>query len=583
MIRYALRSVISFRSSHLSGNVPWLPLIPSMIGVVSVGLLSCLSLTIARAEQVHHALIVGIANYSPDSETPPLPGVNKDVLNAHRMAKTMGVDAGNVVELRDEQATKGRILAELERLQGRVRPGDRVLIYYSGHGTRYAAKQGCVEGLQTYTTGRHTVADIITEEDLARYTRPISERADKVIAMIDSCFSGGVLQSATRSLTGDRGPLRSRFNPQPGPQCNVAVNTRNLLSNLERMGVHSENFVQIAAAGRNEVSWENNTHGGLATHTMTQCLLGDASDLNRSGAVSLDEVRACAQDKLNVMMKPLESRGMLPSTIQVRGNRNLIVVQKPPAAPVVLAQAPSRPDPVPPPRPEVVNPPQLPQVSIPTPPATITEANPIKAEVTQPVRPPPPATTISIETRPPPAANPGVAVTAPAQSNEISGPRATLQDIYAQRNPRIKIDVTVPKSMVIGTDHLDFVVRSETSGYLYILLLGSDEKSFYLLFPNKVESDNRVQSGKTYTLPGPGWRIKAGGPAGQNRLLFVVSKSPRDPALFVSDSNSGGGVFTYSVTDEASRVRLIDFFVGRGAKDRNRELGAVLASIEERP
>jgi hypothetical protein len=63
----------------------------------------------------------------------------------------------------------------------------------------------------------------------------------------------------------------------------------------------------------------------------------------------------------------------------------------------------------------------------------------------------------------------------------------------------------------------------------------------------------------------------------------VVSKLPRDPTLFVSDSSSGGGVFTYAVANEASRLRLIDFFVGRGAKGSNRELGAILASIEERP
>jgi hypothetical protein len=192
----------------------------------------------------------------------------------------------------------------------------------------------------------------------------------------------------------------------------------------------------------------------------------------------------------------------------------------------------------------------------------------------------PPAATISLP-EPTPINQPASQTSIGA--DDSSGPKATLADIYSQRNPRIKLDVTVPKSVVIDQDLLSFSVRPGTSGYLYVLLLGTDEKSFYLLYPNKMDSNNWVEAGRTYSLPGPGWKIKAGGPPGINRLLFVVSKSPRDPTLFVSDSSSGGGVFTYAVANEASRVRLIDFFVGRGAKGSNRELGAILASIEERP
>ena len=542
--------------------------------------------TIARAEDGRYALIVGIGNYSTASQASQLLGIPKDMQNARRMAQAMGVDAANIVELQDHEATKKRILSELDRLRAKVKPGGRVLFYFSGHGTRFPSDQGCVEGLQTYTAGRAMVADVLTEEDLAKYTRPISERADKVIAFIDACFSGGVLQQSTRFLRRDTGALRPRFSTVANAQCTAPVNTRNLLSNLERMGVHSENFVQIAAANRDEVSWDSETMGGLVTHSMSQCLLGEARDLNQSGAISLDEVRSCAQTKLNALMKPHESLGMLPSTIQVRGNRNLIVsptpVPSPPVPqPVAIAQAPVRPDAVRPPAPVELPPISASPVAQPST-SPFAQSQVATAELPKPPPLPatPPSVTISLpESTPTNQPTSQIAIGADASS----GAKATLADIFAQRNPRIKLDVTVPKSVVIDKDPLSFSVRPGTSGYLYVLLLGTDEKSFYLLYPNKMDSNNWVEAGRTYSLPGPGWKIKAGGPPGTNRLLFVVSKSPRDPALFVSDSSSGGGVFTYAVANEASRVRLIDFFVGRGAKGSNRELGAILASIEERP
>ena len=118
--------------------------------------------------------------------------------------------------------------------------------------------------------------------------------------------------------------------------------TRSLLSELGRFGIKSENFVQIAAAKRDEVSWDEPGRGGMATQAISRCLLGEASDLNRSGAVSLDEVRACAQKIMDQRMAPSRARGLLPSTIQVSGNRNLVVTPSaPPAAPVVVQAPPA--------------------------------------------------------------------------------------------------------------------------------------------------------------------------------------------------------------------------------------------------
>jgi len=474
--------------------------------------------SIAMADAGKHALIIGIGNYSAASATEPLKGVVKDVENARRMALAMGVDAAAVIELRDSAATKPRILKELARLRSAVKPGDRVLFYWSGHGARFPGTRGCIEGLQTYTDGAFTELDVMSEAELAAHLQPISQVADKVITVMDACFSGGVIRGMTRSSTASGTP-QAKFNESSGGRCDVGVNqtsTRSLLSELSRLGVRQENFVQIASSNFNEVSWDTEGLGGHATHSLTQCLLGEARDLNGSGAVSLDEVRACAQSRMNRLIEPHRSLGMLASTLQIKGNRNLVLV--PEIAPATHA-APAAP---------VVNPP--------------IESAPIVQD---------------------------------------AGPRGTLDDILNQADPRRTLEINAPARLKIGQDPFEFSVRSSTDGYLYAVMLGSDEKSFYLLFPNKLDADNRVRANQSYSMPRPGWKIKASGPAGTDRILFVVSPSPREERIFSADGGSAAGPFSYSVTDRAARQRMVDFFLGKGAKGRQSGYSATLIQVEE--
>jgi hypothetical protein len=624
-----------------------------------LGLLPCWSL----AAEGRYALIIGIGQYSPDSGASVLPGIPKDMENVRKIARAMEIDERNIVELRDAQATRKNIVQALEKLRQQVQNGDQVLIYFSGHGTRLSASGRCSEGLITYTPGAYTVADLLSEEDLARYTQPISQKADKLITLFDSCFSGGVLAARTRSLAQDLG-IRPRFSPAAG-ECSVPVNDRNTRSFapvMTRLGAAQENFVQIAAANYNEVSWDFPTIGGLATHSLTQCLLGDATDLNRSGAVSLDEVRQCAQTKVDEAMKPFASTGRAPSTIQVRGARNLIVVPtqpqvalappRPAAPAVAMANPNTAPQPTPMPAVAQVTAP-APVVQVPTPvqmaqqapvpmptmqtpapaplaqiPATPAAQPPTAAQVAQAaqVEAPPatPSPAVAEVIRPAPASVPAPAPTpasvqAPAPTivaadtpsaatptpliaeaivrpmpsalpepekpaEQLLASAATLQDIYAMRNGRLKLEVSATEQLTIDKDPLQFSVRSNTAGHLYAVMLGSDGRSFYLLFPNKLDSDNRIKANTTYRFPRPGWAVKAGGPEGVNHLLFVVSQSPRDPRVFVpTDSGDGGGPFTFAVTDLIARQRLVDFFIGRGVQGRNRQMAAAMVTIKEVP
>jgi serine/threonine protein kinase len=152
-------------------------------------------------------------------------------------------------------------------------------------------------------------------------------------------------------------------------------------------------------------------------------------------------------------------------------------------------------------------------------------------------------------TRPssPPTPPPAPLAQAPAQ---VPGPTATptpepppapaaapkpftvldeIDRIFQERDRDHSVTVALDKAQVrIDRDRLSFRVRSSQPGYLYVLMVGTDNQHFYKLFPNAVDATNRIEAGKEMVLPRRGWTMVAGGPAGFNQFVAVVSASPRD-------------------------------------------------------
>ena len=87
----------------------------------------------------------------------------------------------------------------------------------------------------------------------------------------------------------------------------------------EQVNTVTEN---IAAARDNEVSLDMPGKGGVATQAWRDCITGAAVDRDGSGGLSADEIRTCAQDRINVMLRPWfnhqweEQAHMLPSYIR---------------------------------------------------------------------------------------------------------------------------------------------------------------------------------------------------------------------------------------------------------------------------
>jgi hypothetical protein len=519
----------------------------------------------AQEKNNRAALIIGIAEYA-SPEVDSLPGVAADMVSAQKIALSMGIPEKNITILRNQEATKVKIMQAFLEFSALAADGGRAFIYFSGHGSRDydPTTKSCYEGLLSYDR------QLITNDEIAAATKKLNEQVDKTIVMFDSCYSGGVLNAGTKLQT--RGASASQLKPKffskttssEAAMCLQATNfkTRGFFDKSTRLGALQENLVFITAARPDEVSYdEGASKGGVATQAIRDCLLGGAKDLNASGGVSLEEVRACSQELVNAK---LTGPVALPHHITIRGNRNLIpVVANPP--PVIIA-AVNQPEPT---KPEVVAekpipvvPPLVSNTSKPEPMPLVQSVQPNKPEVVRPNKPEPPV------------------VTAPVDLPLAS--IATLKDVEAQRNPTRKLDIKMAKkTLKINQDYLDLQIKSSHDGYLYLVLLGSDKKSFYVLYPNQLDGDNRIQAGKTINLPKSSWQIKAAGPAGVDHILALVADSPRDLKALEALGADPNSPFVYTLNTLKGRGALVDYLIGKGPDGRSEKFAAQMITVTE--
>ena len=473
-----------------------------------------------------HALIIGIGRYA-DPTTPSLPGTRLDKESATQMAQAMQVPPSNIRYLQDEQATGANIRQALQDLTDRVQDGDRVFIHYSGHGTRYndPAVGGCVEALLAYEGGS---SSLITNHEMADMLKTITNRTDKLFVMYDACHSGGVVQAASSVRTrgfsnrNDEGLLRPKF-ASISEECGRPVNvkTRNLVVEAAAKGALPQDIIHVSASQNNEISFDDELKGGLATQYMRDCMLREAKDLDNSGAISMDEIRQCAQEKIDKRMG--NDANYKPHHLMLNGNAAFVPAWFSQTNAVALAVAPPVAAPA-----LVASPAKIPPVAL-------------------PVAPPVPAPA------PVAAPAPAPAPVAVAPPKPLSGEQA-LRQMFEQRDAKRRVQVSLSRDRLkIGQDAFDFSVQSDRAGYVYVALAGSDNKSVYMLFPNDLDKDNKIEAGQQLLLPRPSWRVKADGPVGTDNLLIMVADAPRDLGAL---SGNKAGPFVASLNDAQGRAQL---------------------------
>lgn len=146
------------------------------------------------------AVIVGINDYAPIGVGgPDLRGCVND---ARDMANTLvicGFSPRNIRILTDRCATKANILRYLIWLLNGCKPGDSLVFYYSGHGTRLANIGPDIEidGLdEAICPHDYATAGCIRDDDFANIFKKYLKPKVNLDVILDSCFSG----TGTRDL-----------------------------------------------------------------------------------------------------------------------------------------------------------------------------------------------------------------------------------------------------------------------------------------------------------------------------------------------------------------------------------------------
>jgi hypothetical protein len=161
----------------------------------------------------NHALLIGIGKYKIRTlEGPPY-----DVKALSKLlAAQYDFKTENIQTLINEEAVKYRILNEMQQLTRRTRPGDRIFIYFSGHGT---SRWDEILALPLpHTSGALVPADFDADpeqpiEELMsqliigrRDLRPMLEQLDQnrqVLMVFDTCFSGNTVRAIGDRQSGD--------------------------------------------------------------------------------------------------------------------------------------------------------------------------------------------------------------------------------------------------------------------------------------------------------------------------------------------------------------------------------------------
>jgi metacaspase-1 len=223
-----------------------------------------LSLSTGLANAASRALLIGVADVPGN----PLPGIDLDLDNMKKVAELMGFKPNEIRVIFNQQATYANVKQALGSwARDGVGPDDRVLIYFSGHGTRVpdpspGNANGADDALVMHdverarVNGRATLKNVLLGHEFGAALAAIPSH--DILVLVDACHSG----SATRDLPLGNGKLGvnsgvQKFFSYPGmPELQT---TRAL-----KVSAGNENYAALSAARDDEFA-VGTEQGGLFT------------------------------------------------------------------------------------------------------------------------------------------------------------------------------------------------------------------------------------------------------------------------------------------------------------------------------
>jgi hypothetical protein len=167
----------------------------------------------------------------------------------------------------------------------------------------------------------------------------------------------------------------------------------------------------------------------------------------------------------------------------------------------------------------------------------------------------------------------------PDASAASINPRSVFESIAAgaDRNLKLTLTTSSPRLSISRKDKLEFSVTTPQAGYLYLLHIGSDGKTFDVLFPNQFDTNESITAG-THRFPRPSWGgLQAFGPEGTGYIMAYLSSTRKD---FASGMNKMGPFMSIEADGKSAR-NLSAVASGSGVPGGGRYGTSQVVAVEE--
>lgn len=429
-----------------------------------------------------HVLIMTISNY----QSGPLPGVKHDERNALDLAKAIGYDTSQPSLFKEEQLAGEGIRRALSSVLEEVQQGDRLFMYYSGHGASFPVNGGCAEALVPIDAGGDP-GRMVRTSDLIGELDKVRTKLSDAFVFFDACHAGGHREMVVNSGKAQDNTMRNGVGPasslrskslavRSGEQCIKVANKSALEQYAQQQGAgkgsnsrgvnlsQARHFTFVAAARENEEALDQHDRGGLATTALLQCAQNGVANTTGTGIVSVDELQACAQRIINSTV-PSISKTHKPHNIEVHVNGRKTL----PSVPVANSGEP---------------------------PTSLSEAD----------------RTLNVFTQ-----------------------------IAANSNPNLGFDARFTKNQVAIGSKVDLIYSTEAPGYVNVLYIGSDFRDIAVLAENfKVQSTRNNLLGSAMVTE----------PRGDNHFLVMWTPDKLNVQEILRNARDGRSALSPAVAQD---------------------------------
>lgn len=451
-------------------------------GLVAGAIAACGAMS-TPAEAGQKALLVGIGAYQ---NIRPLVGPPRDLVRMENFLKEhMGYRTDEIAVLKDSQATRKNLLRTMNNwLVRSTKPGDRVFIYYSGHGSQLPddnndEKDGLDETLSPIDTTKEG-GNQITDDEFGAILAKISDRELTVI--IDSCHSGTISRGAVPETASTSEDQARTFIPDlstrgAGPSTDQVKAHRG-----EKSFLTADSKVRIwSAASANQFSWDT-LNGGVFTRNFINGVGKKLADKNKNGVVTHAELIAYLREEAAEYCKTNARCSQLGFTPTLETHPSALSRAIVPVAATPEGSEEAKPEPV-------------------------------------------------AESKPEPA--PTTAETAPAKPETAVASAAATAEVLVQSNDAdVRIELEPGGVLRLGQE-FRISVTAKKPGQLILLDINSKGDVTQLIpneFMDRHGQSRELKPGHKITIPDDyyGFAFAAGDPVGKGQLLAIVTEDKVD-------------------------------------------------------